>query len=217
MHWIQILLSILHGGSDLVIQNASKRSGYPPEAARQELRAARIMIWLGVFFILPGIALAAFGIWQIRTGLSSNNWPSVAGHITEIKTQRVPSSPDPGAYRTVVRYRYVVNSQTYDHSRVSFRGIPSKDHIRATYHTGDKVTVHHAPDDPSDAVLEPGMTAGGLLFYGLIGSVALILCICLLWAGIGKRRTVLGKLGLLKSKPETQAAAKPQQTPKGHK
>jgi hypothetical protein len=99
-----------------------------------------------------------FAIWNARKTIQrakeSAAWPSATGTITASGTKKVMFRSQPR-----VAYSYPVNGTSYASERISFAaGVPPKetDSVVARYPVGKEVTVHYAPEKPSEAVLEPG-------------------------------------------------------------
>jgi hypothetical protein len=104
------------------------------------------------------IILFPFAIWHlwknIQMAKTSTSWPGVDGIVTASERKRVALRMQPR-----VTYSYAVNGVNFTSNRVSFAAaIPKKeiDSILARYPTGQAVTVHYQPDNPVQAVLEPG-------------------------------------------------------------
>jgi len=107
---------------------------------------------------LIAIILFPFAIWHlwknIQMAKASTAWPAVDGVVTAAERKRVALRLQPH-----VTYSYAVNGVNFTANRVSFAGaIPKKeiDHVLARYPVGQTVTVHYQPDNPVQAVLEPG-------------------------------------------------------------
>jgi hypothetical protein len=99
-----------------------------------------------------------FAIWNawktIQRAKESVAWPSATGTITASGTKKVMFRSQPR-----VAYSYAVNGTSYTAERISFAaGVPPKEtaSVVARYPVGKEVTVHYAPEKPSEAVLEPG-------------------------------------------------------------
>jgi hypothetical protein len=99
-----------------------------------------------------------FAIWNawrtIQQAKESTTWPGTTGTITASTTKKVMFRSQPR-----VAYSYAVNGTSYSSERISFAaGVPPKEteSVVARYPVGKEVTVHYAPDKPSEAVLEPG-------------------------------------------------------------
>ncbi len=134
----------------------------------------------GVVMVL-GLVFSGWIGTQIRQDAASPGWPTVAGKVTVSQSRLVSRNPDRYTHHFI--YEYKVGSTWHTSHRVRFaggQGDPTKEH-----RVGDAVKVRVSPDDPSAAVLEPGVIewAWGQLFFG--GVVA----------GLGGVYMVLGRIG----------------------
>ena len=107
---------------------------------------------------LIAIILFPFAIWQawknIKMAEASPAWPTADGKVTDSKRARVALRLQPR-----VTYSYAVNGANFTSNRVSFvPAIPKKeiDSVLAKYPVDRPVTVHYQPNNPVQAVLEPG-------------------------------------------------------------
>ena len=123
------------------------------------------LAFFGVFF--AGGLFAAYKIAdELPQALASPAWPTVEGTVTNSKVRRRP-----GKRRLRLRYEYDVKDQTYESHKIAFMGrvfSGTATERRKRYPSGAKVTVYYNPDDPSVAVLEPGVRVVGFLGAGLI-------------------------------------------------
>jgi hypothetical protein len=145
-----------------------------------------IRVWAALA-IAFGIGFALFGAVEWDRAIASTGWPTASGtvaestvvHSTSRRKGRTSSSHTPR-----VTYRYVVDGREFEASRISFRVNSSSrtaaDAVVAKYPTGASVTVHHSPDDPSLACLEPGTDEWQALPLG-IGALALLLGLGVGW------------------------------------
>jgi hypothetical protein len=107
---------------------------------------------------LIAIILFPFAIWHlwknIQMAKASTSWPGIDGIVTASERKRIALRMQP-----YVTYSYAVNGVNFTSNRVSFAAaIPKKeiDNVLARYPAGQAVTVHYQPDNPVQAVLEPG-------------------------------------------------------------
>lgn len=115
-------------------------------------------------FIPAGTACLVIGVRQTADAIQSPNWPRAEGKIVYVgrKSQSVDVR---------VVYDYFVNGKHYRafrHSAASSYARPSH-----RYKVGGPVTVYHDPADPQNAVLDPGLQAGPVLF-ALFGAVSIV-------------------------------------------
>lgn len=114
--------------------------------------------------IAGGLALAALGAWllawsgaQIAHSRAALAWPVAEGVVISSSLDDDGGEPVPA-----VVYTYAVGGETYAADQLGFdvfdqpggRGRTAT--LVARYPVGARVVVHHAPDDPAEAVLEPG-------------------------------------------------------------
>jgi hypothetical protein len=104
------------------------------------------------------ILMFPFAIWQARRNIkwaeASPSWPTVNGVVTESKRRRVLFWK-----QARVAYSYSVANVAYIAKRVAFAAPVSKEEIDTVlnrYPVGQAVTVHYLPENPAQAVLEPG-------------------------------------------------------------
>jgi len=122
-----------------------------------------------IFTAVGGGFLAWIGLNFVYAVLS-RGWPRTVGTIVVSDLQRSTDSEGGYSYRPEVTYRYSVNGQEFVASRTRFGdrlelswSAPAVRVVRR-YPVGAVIPVHYDPDDPADAVLEPGVN--GLLFVG---------------------------------------------------
>ena len=142
---------------------------------------------MGLIFglVFAGIGLFALvrGIVHYRTGKASASWPSAEGQVVVAMVDMRVSTDSDGMtsrrYTPRVVYNYTLNGQQFSSDQVH---IGSKSnyasHARAAsklaYQAGQQVNVFYNPENPSQAVLEPGSTRGawGTLLIGIVFFVA---------------------------------------------
>jgi hypothetical protein len=147
---------------------------------------------------IASVGMMILGLRDVIRASDSKEWPIVQGQVTLCDVVLHDDPPDEFAeehgYEAMIEYRYRVANQDYVSSRRSFSWykyvLPSTARaIPAKYPKGGSVTVHYMPNDPSVAVLEPGLTwlviCGPLV--GLFGVVAFVLTFLFL-PGFLKRR-----------------------------
>lgn len=98
---------------------------------------------------------AIYRAWKnIKMAEASPSWPAVDGVVTAAERGRVTLRMQPR-----VTYSYAVKGVPFTSKRVSFAGVVPKqeiDSVLRKYPAGQAVTVHYAPENPVEAVLEPG-------------------------------------------------------------
>ena len=186
MNWVNILFSALISGS----QQAAMARG--PVGPGKKLRNSRIVAWIGVLVTLGGLAAAIWGTLDIASGLTSSSWEPVPGRISESQTVMIPNAYHESE-TPIVRYTYRVDGRQYAGKRVTFGRMAPADQVRQ-FAPGQPVAVYVDPEDPFNAVLIRGMTAGDAVFYGLLYSVLLLVGLLTCWMAARMRRDALAKL-----------------------
>jgi hypothetical protein len=133
-----------------------------------------------LLFVVVGIAFAFFGYNSYQKGMASKNWPVANGSVIQSKIEKRTETTGSGNRRRkvvrshpVVKYTYSVGNRDYQSSRITFG--QSKDAYKtvARYPKGKSVQVYYDPENPAQAVLEPGGDKTmSIVFIGL-GAVLL--------------------------------------------
>jgi hypothetical protein len=141
----------------------------------------------GIIAVCSGVLIVGLAYWGTATSSASSSWPSTEGVIL---TSEVIEERDRGVstrarrkyvYRVAVSYRYSVNGVAYEADRVSFASPTHaiekmSERIAGKYPKGKTVQVHYNPDDPGDAVLEPGAVTYllGMLLGLTLGGIGVV-------------------------------------------
>lgn len=146
------------------------------------------MAWLGIAFILAGIAWSAFFFRLHRRAVAqaqaAQSWPTAEGVILESGIGMDESSDSEGNasqwFYPVLRYRYEVEGRAQEGHRIRFGAMRSADRRKAEawaapYPVGARVQVRRNPADPADAVLETAKPAATYLAASLVGPVFILL------------------------------------------
>ncbi|SRR5579871_2699961 len=154
--------------------------------ARLECAAANeITAGACVNVLMPSVFSLIFvgiGALLLRAALSfsakaraSQDWPTAPGEISHSavlwQTQTSPTQARESTFKADICYRYKVNGKSYSSSKIRVLDLAatrgSADEAVGRYPDNSSVQVYYNPEDPSDAVLEPG-SSGGLtvLFAG---------------------------------------------------
>lgn len=145
-------------------------------------------VWIGLnaspaegFAIVAAICWPVAAHLYVRTqtdtiqGMESVGWPTVTGWLVQWEVKPAIGPFAGRLCRVTARYRYDLDGERYDGDLLTFgpnllpKGT-ALDRVRRLYRSDMQVTVHHAPDDPSLAVLETGdaFAAGRMPFiWGL--------------------------------------------------
>ena len=169
------------------------RSSNPAPRSQRTITIATWFIrgWGGLMAAF-GIAFAVFGALEWDRASASVGWPTSPGTVTESRvhhTTRTKRGRTSNSWSPHVQYRYAVDGRDLEAHRLSFRmGGTSQADAQAVvdrYPVGSSVTVHHSPDDPSLACLEPG--ADDWQWVPLAaGGVAVLLGVGMAWILPGK-------------------------------
>lgn len=149
---------------------------------------------IGSAITVPMVVLPAWRSWQAQ------DWPQI--EATVIDSQLLVSRGDSGStYAVGIEFEYEVGGQTYRSSRYDFTtgyssGRSAKQAIVNAHPAGTEVEAHVNPDDPWDAVIEPGVQDLGLKsiflvfpLIGLVGTIAVVLHLLGVVQFIGTRRS----------------------------
>lgn len=126
-----------------------------------------------LIFVIIGWLLARYALKMTAKARQSRLWPSTDGEIehaaTLYQTSRSPSGGLSATYKADIAYRYQVNGKDYSSSAITLLDVSSTagraQSIVDRYPDKSKVQVFYNPDDPSDAVLEPGSSTGLVCLY----------------------------------------------------
>ena len=134
-----------------------------------------------IAIVIGCVILFLFGRDIIR-GLSSRNWPTTEGKITQSGVDMSQSTDDEGeiktSYGASIQYTYSVSWQELVGSRRTFTNVRTNSSRRAEqiverYPQGSSVTVYYTEEDPSLSVLEPGV--GWFSYVGMVLVLGLII------------------------------------------
>ena len=127
---------------------------------------------------LGGLVLGSFfcciSFYHIVMALETQRWNRAEGTVVVSRIARGPDTPDV----PVIEYEYQVSGQNYRSDRIGYSIVGSSSDARVfrdKYPVGKQVTVYYKPEDPSSAVLEPGLRWPIFLFLG-VGVAFLAAC-----------------------------------------
>jgi hypothetical protein len=121
-----------------------------------------LFLQFALAFVLCAIACGMIlaGRLTIQRGASTKTWPAASGVVID---SAIAADRDGGRqrFRPVVRYRYEVDGQRYEGSRIQWIDQGYRKYTRARrlldrYRNGSIVTVHYDPSRPGSAVLQTG-------------------------------------------------------------
>ena len=173
----------------------------------------RIVIALVLVVIsLIGLASLYKGFTTLTRGAGSSDWPTTQGVIVSSEIQSISRTRESTrrqrkkfgvrrvkrytVYRPLVTYRYTVNGQTYTQRNLDVNGSSeyrkqsSAEAILEKYPVGQEVTVYYDPDNPRDALLEPGEDRGSVLLFFVVGMFMLGVAGMII---VNERNVLLGK------------------------
>jgi hypothetical protein len=121
-------------------------------------------------FVLAGLVIAVFGLVALGRAQRSARWAKTDGHIT-----RSEVVVDGASYAPAVVYSYTVAGAQYQGTDITCGAkVSSGDGAyaracTARYQVGAPVAVYFDPDEPTAAVLEPGISRKSFipLVFGL--------------------------------------------------
>jgi len=124
-------------------------------------RTTIIFLW---GFIVIGAVSFGIGCWTFYRSVRSESWPTTEGVIESAEMKSHSGGEDGTTYSAEVAYSYRVAGENYEGEKVSIGQMSSSSGyargILNHYPVGKKVSVHYAPGDPSEAVLETGIHGG---------------------------------------------------------
>ncbi|MCI5141791.1 MAG: DUF3592 domain-containing protein [Candidatus Electrothrix sp. ATG1] len=148
--------------------------------------AKKVIAIILVSGTLTGIGLGALviGVKDIVNANSSKGWPTVSGTVIRSKvlvseqtTSRSNQTSQTDDYFSPdVAYSYVVDGNTLKNDNIRYGLATNKsaaEKIVQQYPKGGEVEIYYNPSDPVESVLQPGYV-GGLLFYPIMGVVAML-------------------------------------------
>ncbi len=160
------------------------------------MQIAVVLIIFGIIAIILmalGVSFTRSGLRGIRYAWGSKAWPSTPGEIVSvtIEEQKPISEHDRHpTYRPIVAYSYSIGGKSFGGQHRKFNddvivyGSEEKAQAAiAQYPVGQKVKVYYEPDNPRNAVLEPGK-AGPAWRTLSAGILCLVLGIIPIWIAI---------------------------------
>jgi hypothetical protein len=117
-----------------------------------------------VISAIIGLALTLLGSIKLKNAAETNKWPITNGIVT--------SSDVGGAmkYYPSVSYSYIVDSAVYSSNRISSMNFNTKNksdvyEVLKKYPLDSEIKVYYNSEDPSKALLEPGINTGNILLF----------------------------------------------------
>lgn len=134
-------------------------------------------IFFGVFFLVGGVLTFFFLVRPVVKILSARNWEETPCSVLSSEVTQ-HSGDDGPTYAIDILYSYEFNGRKYESNRYDFMGGSSSGYsgkraIVKRYPPGKTAICYVNPNDPGEAVLEPGFTP--TLLFGLIPMVFLFI------------------------------------------
>jgi hypothetical protein len=129
------------------------------------------LFFLAVFGLI-GAGLSYWGWTILQNARASASWPTAEGVISSSEVSHSTDAEGGDSYSPEVDYQYTVDGLPFSDSTIKF-GENSYDRrrtaeeIAATYPVGRPVTVYYDPEEPDNAVLEPGVSGGSYIVLGI--------------------------------------------------
>jgi hypothetical protein len=132
-----------------------------------------------IIFFVVGAGLTYWGWTILQKARASADWPNTRGQIVSSTVSHSTDSEGGDSYTPEVEYTYLVNDLEYGDDTIkfgetSYNSRRNAQEVADRYPAGQSVAVYYDPDNPEEAVLEPGVTAGSYLVLG-IGAFFLLL------------------------------------------
>ena len=132
-----------------------------------------------MFFVAFGIWALTDGTQRALEGIRAKSWPVAPGTIliSRYDQWRTKKGIRIAGLCVDIQYIYQVGEVVYDGTRVNsgWRCFGNKDHLEAVlkrYPSGKRVGVRYNPEDPREALLEPGVEWTSFFLWG-IGLISL--------------------------------------------
>jgi hypothetical protein len=121
-----------------------------------------------LIFGLVGAGLSYWGWTILQDARASATWPTAAGVVTSSEVDHSTDAEGGDSYSPEVDYQYQVDGQTITNNQIkfgenSYSSRRKAEEIAANYPLGQQVTVYYEPERPTNAVLEPGVSAGSYI------------------------------------------------------
>ncbi len=136
---------------------------------------------LCIFAALAGLALLLIAAFDLRKATLAKTWPTTEGRILDSRLREKTDS-DGTSYEVAILYEYWVNGVAHRSDVWRIRAgsssfTKSASRTVASYPVGASVPVYFNPENPADAMLEPGKISWSLLFGGLAFAGAGVACV----------------------------------------
>jgi hypothetical protein len=113
-------------------------------------------------FILTGLAIFCYGMYELMQAANSSSWPTAEGMIKECKISSSSSVEGRDSFAADVIYEYNVMGKIYTGNKIRMSKVyaPSESYAHEdmkNYPIGKVVKVYYSSGNPEHSVLEPGI------------------------------------------------------------
>ena len=122
-----------------------------------------LTLFFGIFFAVGSGMLYFFAVKPIWGVYSASNWQAAPCEIVSSRLEERPGD-DGSTYRIEIKYKNVYDDKPYESDQYKFFnvasnvGVSGKREIVRNHPPGKKTTCYVNPDDPTQAVIERGLT-----------------------------------------------------------
>jgi hypothetical protein len=125
---------------------------------------------MGLAFAGIGSAGVYFAMQMYKKAQDTLSWPSALGEVTHADVHSHHHKKRT-SYEAEVEYSYTVNGMQYISKKIAVMTANSNygnaQAVVAKYPRQSRVTVYYDPANPADAVLEPGLSSGIYVVFGV--------------------------------------------------
>lgn len=155
------------------------------------MRFNQIQTTMGWPFTIVYLALVISAFYltfvSMPKAINSNNWPQAQGQVTSTELVQRKHTFKTGkpitVYSEKIHYQYAVAGNTYTNHQLKFIDHTSSEKVEqamnSKYSTGANVTVFYNPKNPSESLLQKGLSLGhiltGIFLLVSIGAMAFAL------------------------------------------
>lgn len=139
-------------------------------------------------FLIIGGALVLWGLNILGDARASASWPIAEGKVVSSQVEHSTDSEGGDSYQPKVNYTYSVAGVPYSGRQIkfgenSYSSRRQAEEIANRYPVGDSVAVYYEPENPEKTALEPGVTAGSYIVFG-IGAIFVLVSLVLMPVGL---------------------------------
>lgn len=126
-------------------------------------------LWLFILFLMAGAGASFTGVRMILFGIVSGGWPATEGVVvsSDLDFSRSGSRMGDSQVSADISYMYHLEGKKYQSDRICF-GFSNPifnhaDKLVRKYPRKKQISVYYNPNNPEQAVLEPGISFGAVL------------------------------------------------------